>query len=91
MFIAIDWDHTITADPGLWKDFIELAEAKGHIVIIVTGRHEKDTIVPPWPMKVVYAGNDWKKDAAERAGYPVIDIWIDDSPGTIEPGKKLIW
>ena len=91
MLIAIDWDHTITADPDLWRNFIDHASAKGHQVIIVTGRQKTDPIVTRWPIEVIYAGNEWKKDAVANAGYPIVDIWIDDNPGTIEPGKKLVW
>jgi hypothetical protein len=28
---------------------------------------------------VVFAGRDWKRDAAERRGYKV-NVWIDDVP-----------
>lgn len=90
MIIAIDWDHTITAAPGLFKSFIDLAVAGGHKVIVVTGRQSHDQVVPPWPIEIIYAGSEWKKDAAEKAGY-IVDIWIDDQPGHIEPSRKLDW
>jgi hypothetical protein len=88
--IAIDWDHTITAAPGLFKDFIDLAKAQGHTVIVITGRQSSDSVVPPWPIEIVYAGSEWKKTAAKNAGY-IVDIWIDDQPGHIEPCRKLQW
>ena len=81
MIIAIDWDKTITADPGLWNEFIDLASARNHTVIVVTGRQEHDPVVPPWPIEVIYAGSRWKIDAAKSAGFEV-DIWIDDHPGS---------
>ena len=90
MIIAIDWDKTITADPELFGGFIESALARGHTAIIVTGRQAHDTIVPPWPIEVIYAGNEWKQGAALAAGYKV-DIWIDDMPGMIMPSQKLEW
>jgi hypothetical protein len=90
MIFGIDWDKTITAEPGLFKIFIDAARERGHTCIIVTGRQEHDKIVPPWPMVIIYAGNEWKCDAALKAGYKV-DVWIDDMPGVIMPSQKLEW
>jgi len=36
---------------------------------------------------IIFDGNDWKRDAALKAGYDV-DIWIDDSPEIV--GKQII-
>ena len=33
---------------------------------------------------LVFAGEAWKRQAAEAAGYP-IDVWIDDHPEYIGP------
>ena len=37
---------------------------------------------------VLYCGDELKETVALRNGYTV-DIWIDDSPGTIQECKKL--
>lgn len=90
MIIAIDWDHTITNDPELFKAFIQLAIHRGHEPIIVTGRKASQPIESPLAIPVIYADDEWKRVAALKAGYKV-DVWIDDSPGLIEPAKKLSW
>lgn len=84
--IAIDWDGTYNADPDLFKDIIELIKLKGHKVVIVTGRSEctgqeiKNEMINVAP--VVFAGDNWKKNAAIAMGYE-IDVWIDDLPESI--------
>ena len=90
MIIAIDWDKTFTVDPGLFSLFINGALDRGHKCIIVTGRQKSDPVVPPFEIPIIYAGNEWKNDAALAAGYKV-DIWIDDMPGMIMPCQKLQW
>lgn len=90
MIIALDWDNTYTAHKPLWNDFIENCIERGVRVIIVTGRHgtEHDRIDSPFKIPVVYSGNEYKRKAAEKAGYKV-DIWIDDMPEMIAPTKIL--
>lgn len=83
--LALDYDGTVTADPGLWAGFIELARARGHRVAIVTMRYPDEAIDPAiaaraW--RVIYTGRRAK--AAHLAGRGIaIDIWIDDNPGFI--------
>jgi hypothetical protein len=86
--VAFDHDGTIDLIPQLMYRFMESLLEADHVVIIVTGR---DGGLEPWiPVPVVYAGDAYKKDAAIKAGY-VVDIWIDDQPGHIEPSRKLEW
>lgn len=87
LVIGIDYDGTITADPAFWFGFATLARKHGHQVVVVTGRIEPP---PVGTLPVVCCGNEYKRRAAERAGWAV-DIWIDDEPGHIEPGRKLAW
>lgn len=86
--IAIDYDGTFTIDPDLWRAFIERAQARGHTVVMVTGRshegqwgaevrREVRGLVP-----VVFAAQMWKSTAAQCAGYDV-NVWIEDHPETI--------
>ncbi len=90
--IGIDYDDTYTADPMLWARFIGDARRSGHVVVCVTARREPPDFTrdPPLPpdVRIVCAGQSWKKHAAAKAGFSV-DIWIDDTPGLIEPGRLL--
>jgi hypothetical protein len=90
MTIAIDYDGTFAADPEMFWPIITIMKAKGHQVVIVTGRSEDfgheikqavGNIVP-----IVFAGMQWKRKAAEAAGYKV-NIWIDDNPEYIDAQK----
>lgn len=92
MIIAIDYDKTWTADPDLWQQFCELAEARNHTTVMVTGRKAwSDDMARsglPRGMQIIYAGDEFKQRAAEKAGVKV-DVWIDDMPGTIQPNLLL--
>jgi glycine cleavage system regulatory protein len=101
MTIAIDFDHTWTADPKLfeWIHAIATTGVLGqkHTVIIATSRCpnnspitqlERDMNRVPEGLPVVYCHGTYKQTACERAGYHV-DIWVDDMPGMIQPCKVL--
>jgi hypothetical protein len=75
--IAIDYDGTFTADPGLWRDFIASAVDRGHRVVCVTMRHPHEAI--EMPCEIFYTGRRAKLAAATEA-FGKIDIWIEDSP-----------
>ena len=86
MLIAIDYDNTYTADPEWWDEVIRSGQERGHTIVCVTGRTEP----PNLPIRVICAGDEYKRDAVRRSGLR-IDVWIDDEPGHIEPGRKLDW
>lgn len=91
--IGLDYDHTFTADPDLWRQFISDAQRRGHTVVCVTGRREPPDFSrdPRMPDSVPFAcvGPDvLKRHAAAKLGYH-IHIWIDDMPGVIEPCRIL--
>lgn len=90
MLIALDYDFTFTLDPEFWRDVIALGIARGHKFVCVTGRDVPPNFSrePTIPMPVVCAGGELKFRAARRAGY-MVDVWVDDSPGSIEPSKEL--
>lgn len=90
LLIAIDYDHTYSADSKFWKIVIGLGRNYGHEFVMVTGREPEDKITITCNIPIVYAGDELKRKAAKKAGYDV-DIWIDDEPGTIEPCRKLLW
>jgi hypothetical protein len=87
MIVAIDYDNTYSADPSTFDKIIVLFKQAGHTVICVTGRsaamgqpvlNSIGKLVP-----VIFAGADWKRDAAAKRAYKV-DVWIDDTPSSIE-------
>lgn len=43
MIVAIDFDETYTRDPALWDLLLSAAMAKGHRVLCVSARHERQT------------------------------------------------
>lgn len=92
---AIDYDGTYTVDPDLWRSFIEQAHARGHTVVMVTGRSNEgqfgsevraavQRLVP-----VVFAAQMWKRHAAQLAGYDV-NVWIEDHPEAVGPQGLLL-
>ena len=93
--IAIDYDGTYTVDPDLWRAFIERAQARGHVVVMVTGRSNEgqfgaevrravNGLVP-----IVFAAQMWKRHAAQLAGFDV-SIWIEDHPEAVAPPSPLL-
>lgn len=102
MTIAIDFDNTWTADCVLFRLFHVMTQAERsstpvHTVIIATSRHpdnspiteeERERYCLPHTISIVYCHGTYKQTACERAGYKV-DIWIDDTPGMIQPCKVL--
>lgn len=93
MTISIDYDDTFTAAPGLWLSFIEEACEDGCTVILTSRRED----TPDNRMEIQAAlGEDsdvaavilcgpasTKRDAATAAGFTV-DVWIDDTPATVD-------
>jgi hypothetical protein len=88
LIIAIDYDGTYSAHPSLFDKAIKLFQEGGHTVICITNRTstvKKHEIVNSIGqlVPVIFAGSDWKKDAAIANGYRV-DVWLDDNPSSIE-------
>lgn len=98
MIIAIDYDHTFSADPEGWSECIRLMQARGHEFVCITGRSD----LPIWrePVEkdikglipIVFAGDQWKDVAAKKNGWK-IDVWIDDMPTAIsrQPDSIRDW
>lgn len=95
MIVSIDYDGTFTADPEIWTEIIKLLQARGHQVICTTNRRAEspgsqevrnnlEALVP-----IVFAGNQFKRDAAKQQGWKV-DVWMDDNPGTISNDDFLL-
>jgi hydroxymethylpyrimidine pyrophosphatase-like HAD family hydrolase len=87
--IALDYDDTYTADPGLWDDFISAAHGRGHRVFIVTARPPDmliDEVPGIPPTRHVYTNLQSKLTyCADVLGLSV-DIWIDDRPDKLVSG-----
>ena len=89
LLFGIDYDKTWTADPEFWRNVVELALQHQHAFVCVTARNvDREDVEAGIDglMPIVYAGDQWKKKAAEECGFAV-DIWIDDRPNTIAPPK----
>lgn len=97
MTFGIDFDGTFAADPPLFRAFVWMLHAAGHSAVIVTGRKDDLMLSDPgrhWGdelravvgdlLPIVFAGTEWKKEAAAKAGYAV-NVWIDDNPEWIGP------
>lgn len=83
MKIALDYDETYTADPGLWDMFVKEAQRRGHFVQIVSFRFEFgdnsdiESVASALSIPVVYT------NARQKQHLVKADIWIDDSPESV--------
>lgn len=94
---GIDYDDTITEDIDCFGEIFKTMQEAGHSVVVVTGRSkignwEKEVYQTLEYLQnkynllsipVVFAGSEWKKQAAINAGYS-INIWMDNSPEYID-------
>ncbi len=79
MLICLDYDRTYTKDSKLWDSFIDMAQSRGHTVIIGTMRSKQEPIESKAILnrcEVIYTNRVPKLFAVK----PKIDIWIDDNP-----------
>jgi hypothetical protein len=83
MLIALDYDGTYTADPGLWDHFIDVARSRNHEVHIVTMRADSEPIrIGRHVDRVHYTDRKAKRQFMDAKGLSV-QIWIDDMPDFI--------
>jgi hypothetical protein len=83
MLIALDYDGTYTADPGLWNHFVDVARRRNHEVHIVTMRAESEPVRLGCTVdRVHYTDRKAKRPYMEARGLTV-QIWIDDMPDFI--------
>ena len=81
--IALDFDDTYTADPVLWKLFVDSCIARGHDVKFVTyrdgryGNHDIEYASECLGIPIIYCAGKQKQHCYDA------DIWIDDDPSTI--------
>lgn len=93
--IALDYDHTYTADPVMWDDFIAVATLRGHRVSIVTFRDDRFDMTPALKhlrdiveVPVICTRGVAKKFFMDNFDVSV-DIWIDDRPEGILANSGL--
>jgi hypothetical protein len=80
LIIALDYDGTYTADPGLWDGFIRAARKSMHEVHLVTMRHESEPVrIGEAVDRVHYTDRKAKMAFMANKGINV-QIWIDDQP-----------
>lgn len=94
MTISIDFDKTFSKDPTLWGEFAKTSAAAGNTVVMITRREDtpgnqqeiKDAIgdyASAFSSVLLIGAGMQKADGAKAAGLAV-DVWIDDSPETIQ-------
>lgn len=89
MRIGLDYDNTYSADPRLWRKFIDAARDYGHDVRIVTARDDRfdrtvDMVNLERWCQVVYTRGTAKRWFCQRFCDDFVpDIWIDDLPESI--------
>jgi hypothetical protein len=86
--IAIDFDDTLTADPVLFRLFIDQARRLGHKVFLVTARRDTDenreeieSFLEHHGIEILtwYTGLQSKVEFMKSKGIK-IDVWVDDNP-----------
>jgi hypothetical protein len=86
MIIAIDYDHTYSADPPMWNEIIKTMQAHGHLVYCVTARHQEHSKQPLATIgklcRVFFTDKTAKREYMLKQGI-IINIWIDDKPEAI--------
>src|SRR5687768_9714104 len=88
MLIALDYDGTYTADPGLWHPFIAASRARGHRIFVVTMRfpsegREVEQRLGPHVDRIIFTAREAKRRHLQRLGHDV-DVWIDNHPEYID-------
>ena len=94
MTISIDFDETFSKDPTLWGEFATKSAADGNTVYMITRREDtpenqaeiEETIgqyADAFTDVLLIGAAMQKADGAKAAGIAV-DVWIDDSPETIQ-------
>ena len=92
--IAIDFDDTLTADPVLWKKFIDDARSLEHRVICVTARRETEENIDDidewmnmWGIELPVYFTNLKSKVEKMSSLGVkVDVWIDDNPRAVVHG-----
>lgn len=103
--IGLDYDGTITRDPDMWYDVMNIMQRHGHEVHIVTMRYDTESRMGGEAMDdrflkyadgVHFTGNpetgdrDAKRPHMDAKGIEV-HVWIDDNPKAVHMSARQIW
>lgn len=85
--VAVDYDETISDNPGTWLQVMRLLELGGYVVYVVTWRFEYECeelqFLVDKGYKIFYTGRKAKK--LHMLSYDIdVAIWIDDNPFAVE-------
>jgi hypothetical protein len=82
---SLDYDDTITRDPGLWRLFIDEARKRNHSVYIITARWPNNIkdIEAAFPDVEVIPCSGQPKNKVAQENLLTIDVWVDDMPQII--------
>lgn len=95
MKIALDYDCTLTAAPGLFTMFVRGAQADGHDIRIVTFRHPDNLkggigeASQELKLPVIFTSHWQKMEHCKKIGW-IPDIWIDDTPAHIPTIEDML-
>lgn len=86
MKIALDYDNTYTADPYFFSLLIGKAISHGHDIRIVTVRHPAIDRITAHDIKIpiIYTNGVAKRHWCMHFEDWEPDIWIDDSPKSVD-------
>lgn len=89
---SFDFDNTITRDPVGTLKMMKFLEKRGHTVYVCTARHadvhpEDLDFLRELGYKVFTTGLKAKRPYMRAQGIEV-DVWIDDSPGSVYQDYK---
>lgn len=95
MHIGLDYDETVTADPHLWQQVVQLFLRAGHQVSLVSIRplNQPNTDLIEFSCACgipMFTTNGMQKAPYMAAEGCPVDIWIDDAPETIPSGTTLL-
>jgi hypothetical protein len=89
LIFGLDFDDTFTADPKLWRSFVEFAVERGHQVVCVSAREDTESqreelrrALPEGVSVILLSYLEAKHRYAQSRGI-YVDIWIDDYPEAI--------
>jgi hypothetical protein len=93
--VAIDFDETISDNPGTWLQIMKAMELGGYVVYVVTWRSpttapEELQFLVDKGYRIFYTSFKAKKPFMEALGIKV-SIWCDDNPAAILEDAKTIW
>ncbi len=93
MNLSLDYDNTYTRDPKTWNDVIDLFQAAGHNVYVVTMRTKEEgkPVIEALANRVegiFFTARKAKQNFMFDRGIS-IDVWLDDTPYFVNNDARL--